>query len=106
MSRHDLGTLTADGSTTGRKIYNSRMGKEDTYNVYVFGTFGSGTVTVETSPDSGTTYVSVGSDGVFTANGQVQLTLKSDAETPVLIRATIAGSTSPDVDITLFDARA
>ncbi len=105
MTKHTLDNLAADGSTSGRRIYNSSRGEPNTLTFFVTGTFGAGTVTLETSPDSGTTWVSVGSDGEFTADGQVDLILRSDPTTPLLVRATIAGSTTPDVDTVFFDMR-
>lgn len=104
MTKHNLGTLSADGSTTAVRVYNTRRSQGDKYTVHAVGTFGGGTLTIETSPD-GTNYTSVGANGVFTAAGQVDLSLMSDADDPLLIRATIASSTTPDVDIYLYDVR-
>ena len=74
------------------------------YTVHAVGTFDSGTLTIETSPD-GTNFTSVGANGVFTAANQVDLSILSDSDDPVLIRATLAGATSPDIDIFLYDVR-
>ena len=104
MSKHNLGKLTANGSTIPVRIYNTRRDLDDKYTTHVVGTFGTGTVTIETSPD-GINFTSVGSNGVFTENGQADLSLMSDAGDPLLIQATLSGSAGSDVDIFLYDVR-
>lgn len=106
MSKHNLGTLTANGSTTGVRMYHTRDGGDDKFTVFAVGTFDGATVTYETSPDSGTTWISAGSDGIFTTDGQGKLEIQSDYEEPMLIRATVSSAGgSTDVTMYLFDKR-
>ena len=63
----------------------------------VQGTFGSGTVTLKTSVDGGTTLVSMGTDATFTANGQCGFSLPKGTA----LYATMAGATSPSVTVYL-----
>lgn len=65
-------------------------------SVIVRGTFDSGTVTVEVSDDGGTTALSLGTNGDFTANGVRTLELPEGMK----VRAKVAGhGASVDVDV-------
>ncbi len=80
--------------------------------IFVYGDFGSGgTATLQASPDGGTTYIDVpdatGAATAFTANGMANFELYANgdviAANRVNIRIALAGSTSPDLDIRIFD---
>jgi hypothetical protein len=87
-----LNSVSAD--TTGQGI----CGNKKKLVAYVWATnFGGGTVTIECSPDQGTTWFTCkhladDGDATFTSNGYVDLQpVGSDA----WIRAVLSGSTSP-----------
>src|SRR5262249_35869488 len=83
-------TISADGNSTtvawpgGRGVFAA------------FGNFGGGTVTLQQSPDDGTTWINVDRTGdtyvTFTANGQGGFELGK-----CLLRVNMAGSTTPAV---------
>ncbi len=60
----------------------------------VYGTFGGGTVTVQYSPDGGTTYVNFPTPVSITAAGSVQITLPAG----VTLQATLAGAAGPSIN--------
>lgn len=79
---------TADGQTTAIDWPGGR-------GVFVaWGTFGSGTVKLQQSPDAGTTYIDVDRSGdtyvTFTVNGQGGFELP-----PCKLRTSLSGSTAP-----------
>lgn len=86
--------LQANGSTTALPI----AGK---FNIGAFGTFGGGTLTIQLSYDSGTTWIAAtdgsGSAGAFTADGTLNVEVGE-----ALLRLTLAGATSPDIDIAII----
>lgn len=91
--------LTADGSTAGERQVQTHSARDSVQDgfVVVTGTFGAGTVTIEYSID-GTTWLAGASPVSFTANG-----LSSFKVHPSLLyRATLAGATAPDVDVTFL----
>lgn len=85
--------------------------------VYVFGgggnNFGSGTVTLQASPDGGTTYIDIpDQSGVaitFTVNGMINFELYANANPiaaeRVKIRLALSGSTAPTVRYIIDDLR-
>ena len=81
-------TLTSDGSTAALQFEG-----EGTINAA--GTFGGGTLTVETSYDDGTTWVAE-TDGAFTVNGT--LGFKSG---PCYLRTTLSGATTPNIVVSI-----
>lgn len=102
-------TLTADGRTTAFPYINTRADGNIWATVFVYGTFGSGTATVQVSPDAGTTWIDVEDDGgsvvSFTADGARNVRLASDAGEPVLISVDLSGATSPDLTVDIFQVR-
>ncbi len=62
-----------------------------------WGTFGTGTLKLQISPDGGTTWIDVPL-ATMTANGMVSIELPVKA----LVRADLTGSTSASVDATLL----
>lgn len=70
--------------------------------------FGSGTVTIQYSPDNGTTKIDVlkpdESALTFTANGGRNVELGyGNSQNGIELYATMTGSTSPDVDVIVHD---
>ena len=70
--------------------------------------FGSGTVTIKVSPDGGTTLITAqkadGTDVTFTADGVQNVELGfGNSQEGMDIYAVMAGSTSPTVNVTIFD---
>jgi hypothetical protein len=89
-----LGNLDADGSTVGLTfLFNL-----DNVVVSAVGTFGSGTLTIQGSPDGIGWYDLTdefdGSVLALTANGMARIV----GDHPY-IRATLVGATTPDVDV-------
>lgn len=88
--------LTADGSTTAFAV-------EGLITVYATGNFGGGTLTVELSVN-GTTWPSAtyesGASAALSADGAVNIYTG-----PCSMRCTLAGATTPNIDITYVAAR-
>lgn len=104
-----VNSISADGQTllgTSGKWYASRGERLARATLFVTGDFGSGTVTLQASPDNGTTWVGVpdaaGNTVSFTANGIINFELFSNPENPVMLRYNLAGSSSPAITCTLF----
>lgn len=97
-------TLTNNG-TVSMKCKNNRVGVPNTYTCIVYGTFGSGTVTVKVSAD-GSTYVNMIDDGstvTFTEGAGENFQVNSDEMNPVYLGFTLAGATSPNITIKIYD---
>jgi len=109
MARHEFTGISADGDTSLGKFYNPRRDNPPRGTVYVFGTFGGGTVTLQSSPDGGTTFIDVpdstGAATTLTANGMVNFELFSDAEEPIELNLNLAGATAPSLTYVLFDSK-
>lgn len=83
----------------------------DTYyaSIFVSGTFGNGTVSLQGSPDGGTTKITLadanGDAMTFTANGMknVSLGCANKISEELEIYASIATATSPAISIAVFD---
>lgn len=95
-STNSLGNLAADGSTTAATFNFDMNGAV----LVATGTFGSGTVTFEGSVDGTNWYTLLdGFDGTaltLTASGMARV-----AGDHPWVRATVAGSTTPDIDVSL-----
>ena len=106
MARIFNTTLTANGTTSSINLQNVRGISDNTYTVSVWGTFGSGTVTITASPDGGTTDIplldNAGAALTFTANGIRNFLLNSDPTHPLSVSATLTGSTNPSIQISIF----
>lgn len=83
--------LDADGQTATYQY----EGGDGSYTA--FGTFGSGTATLQYSID-GTTFIDVSSDAALTANGGVAITNLP----PCSVRVNLSGSTSPDLNVHVY----
>ena len=79
-------TLVADGSTAPLDW----PGGDGAY--YAIGTFGGGTLTLQTLAPDGTTYVSLGTAVALTANGVAGFSAPAG-----LLRATLTGSAGPSL---------
>lgn len=91
--------LSGAGIGTGA-WFNLRAGgrraKENVRTLYFFGTFNGATVTVEVSPDGGTTAFAI--SGVsFTSAGMINIEARAD-----MIRGVVTGGTSPAVDLVVL----
>ena len=83
------------------------------YGVTVFaqGTFTAGTVTIQVSPDDGTTKHTAkdvnGADATFSANGYANIILGNGAKLgeDITIFADLSGGSSEDIDVIAFDVR-
>lgn len=80
-------------------------------NTFVYGTFGSGTVTLFVSPDGGTTKIALKdaisgtaiSVATTAAMNTVRLGSGSTLSDNLIIYATLAGSTNPALTLAIFD---
>ncbi len=85
-------TLSADGNTDTIRW----RGGKGTFGAQ--GTFGGGTVKLQMSMDSGTTWIEAdqsGTEATFTSNGFYNFEFAEG----VLLRANLAGATAPDLEI-------
>lgn len=79
--------------------------------IFVYGTFGGGTVNLQASPDGGTTKINLrdvtGTVVAVTANDAYNLRLGEAGRNGAAIKvyATISGATSPSVSVDVFDNR-
>jgi ribosomal protein S5 len=102
-------TLTTN-STASFNLNNIRAKSRQTYTVCVYGTFGSGTVALKASPDSGNTGIDIkdasGTAVTFTINGMVNVELMSGgSQAPMVLQAVLTGATNPSITISVFDNR-
>lgn len=98
--------ITADGRVS-TKLKNGRAGHTNQYTYIAVGTFGSGTVTVQVSPD-GTNWVSNidnGSTLTFTEADSNRIIAGSDEDQPVFLGFSMANSTNPNVTIYVYNNR-
>lgn len=111
------GTLTADGDLTdaeGNDTFTWKPIRKEAPlrgTIFVYGDFGSGTLTANVSPDGGTTFIAIpdatGADTAFTSDGVVNFELYGSGdpikENSVKLQFTLAGSTDPDLNVRVFD---
>lgn len=86
------------------KCKNKRNGTPETYTVLVDGSFGSGTITAQVSAD-GSNWLDItetGSPVTFAADGVKNFELYSDENNPIRLGFNMSGSTSPDVNISVY----
>lgn len=106
-------SFTADGDALLTKIKKPRHADHYSATVFIYGSsFGSGTVTIQLSPDGGTTKItakdSSGSDVTAAANSSFVLPVAgngSDSDEFISLYANLNGSTSPSITIDVFDNR-
>ena len=112
MSKYTV-TLSGDGSTKVCEIDRRRADSNNWQGTaFISGTFGSGTVKLQFSPDGGTTKFDSkdwsGTAISTTANAMfvTQPMGSGDKLTDFIsVYATITGSTNPSVSVSLFDNR-
>ena len=82
-------TMTADGTSVDTWAYDGSKG-----NIGVDGTFGSGTISLEYSPNQGIDWFV--DDTTFAAKGSMDI---ATAKGPMLVRALLAGSSGASIKI-------
>ena len=100
-------TLTANGRESLR-LYNHPTGQANRVSYIASGTFDSGTVSVQLSPDAGSTWVDNidnGSPVAFTAADARAIEANSDSNAPVVLGFNLTGATSPSITIKVYDNR-
>lgn len=109
-------TVSADGNTD-RPWKPARKETPNRATVYVFGgggnNFGSGTATLQVSPDGGTNFIDVldqsGTAIAFSANGVANFELYGNGNNvlteTVVLRLALAGSSSPTLRYVIDDVR-
>jgi len=109
MSKHTA-EITADGTVALANINKPANADKYFATIMISGsTFGSGTVTIQASPDGGVTKITVpDSTGVdFSATAatirNIELGCGSSNGDFITLYAVMTGSTNPDVTITVFD---
>lgn len=111
--KHSI-SFNADGSTLIGRI--PKIEGADRYFATIFAYsgggsgFGGGTLTIQLSPNGGTTKVNASKpDGnalAFTANGAQNIeTAYGNSQNGIDVYATLSGSTTPNVIVDLFDNR-
>ena len=112
MAEIERGNLTANGNVD----VTWKTMREDTNNVgsvFITGTFGGGKATVQASADGGTTFTTLqdttGADMAYTSAKVANFFLNAGGDPvsgrQVIVRVSLSGSTSPDLDVVVFDAR-
>ncbi len=104
--------LTANGDTLLARVKTPRNDSGGFgASIFIYGTFDSGTATVQVSPDGGTTKFTVkdqsGSDIAPTANfySNFELGIANVNGEELEIYVNLAGATSPDITVDLYDTR-
>lgn len=106
--------LTLSANTTGTLLTNVNHANRvnQTYQALITftGTFGSGTVSLAVSPDSGVTLIvlkdKLGNSISFASNAYANIELggyTNKNNLPLQIYAVLTGATSPSLNITSFD---
>lgn len=106
-------TLTMTTNTTAQLADVIRRSDAQSYGATIFvqGTFGGGTATVQVSPDSGTTKYTIkdvsGTDITGTSAFYYNFVLGNPgaASGDLEIYVTLSGATSPSLSVILFDNR-
>lgn len=106
MARIWTEQITADGDITV-PLKNHRRGTDQSYTVVISGGFGSGTVTAFVNAD-GTNDVAIKDAGgtaiSLTAGDSFNFVANSDATNPLKLVITTASSTTPTINVNVYDA--
>lgn len=93
-------------------VHRRRESQSYAASVFVQGSFGSGTATLQVSPDGGTTKYTIvdaaGEDAVFSANGYTNFVLGGGSENigeAPQIYVNLAGASGANLNVILFDNR-
>lgn len=99
--------ITANNTNTDTFIFARRGTLLTNYTIWVYGTFSSGTVALQGSPDSGTTFIGLTDNTntavTFTANGSRNLSLCNDPGVPIKLRFALTGAGSPSLTYKIYD---
>jgi hypothetical protein len=113
MARYSI-TMGADASLTYVcDVHKVREHNDWQATAFVYGTFGSGTVTLHVSPDGGTTKVPLLNTAgtaisIATAGAMVRTQLAGNESfngQAMKIYATLSGSTAPALNVVIYDNR-
>lgn len=109
MSKYSA-TVTTNTANYICDVNRRRDSQQWFASINAYGTFGSGTVTIQVSPDGGTTKYDVpnqaGTSTIFTANSIQNIELgNSDGLTNPKLYATMSGATNPSVVVEVWDNR-
>jgi hypothetical protein len=88
--------VTADGNSAALALDRAHGGGGRAFTLIATGTWGGGTITLQLSPDGGTTWVST--SYTLSANGEQHGTDMIATHA----RLNLAGATTPDLDAWLF----
>jgi len=114
--RTKVANLTANGRSEPITVNIARSDGEAalTTTVFAFGTFGSGTLALEVSPDGGSTWIPVTESGIavaLTSDGVRNVKTQSssgnssnngEADFPVTISVILSGSTAPTIEVVFY----
>lgn len=104
--RYDLGTITGSSGTSTVFTLTPNANGSPSVTFDATGTFDSGTITFQTSPDGGTTWVAVNGADTLTADGNVNVFMNSSSENPRTFRASLASASgSADIQIYAWDSK-
>lgn len=110
MAKYTASLSAQNTNTKLFTVHKPRNGSDScTFTVAVSGTFGTGTVTINISPDAGVTLIPLapisGTSGAFTANGAMTFKVgngDTNSGAPA-IYASIATAINPSITITAYD---
>lgn len=93
-------TENTDGSQTTLTLSNT-LNHSKFYTVVAYGTWDTATVTLKLSPDSGTTWITVGTSTTFTADGWANVYINPGADMVIRGDVTSVGA-STSVSLKIF----
>lgn len=106
--KHEI-TISADGDTYLCDVVKPRALTDWFATIHAYGTWGSGTLTLKTSADGGTTKIAIPTaDFELTANGSKnidKLGVSDKLDGAIKVYASLAGATSPSLTVTAHDNR-
>lgn len=109
MAKHSKIVFNANTTTLIAKVKKKRDFPVWFASVFVDGNFAGGTLTLQASPDGGVTQTTLkdkNSQAVVlnaAAVVPIELAASSHNDDMILLYATLAGATSPSVNVTVFD---
>lgn len=109
MAKRTTQTLLANGTLALGAVRKKRDLDSWTGLFVAYGTWGSGTLTWQFSPDGGTTKLTIkdlsGNDITSTAddNFLTNFATGSSNDDPIFLYATLAGATNPNIKVIVYD---